>query len=74
LAIASNTVWGHTGQWPSIPWAMGNVEEGVKLRQLEQDSFEVCYSDHQTKLRRLTIKNMDFHAMCKSQLGAMIDS
>lgn len=74
LAIASNTVWGHTGTWPEIPWAMTNVEEGVKLNQLDHDEFQVHYVDQQNKLKRFNISGMDFHAMCKQQLGELVDS
>jgi hypothetical protein len=72
LAIASNTVFGHTGHWPSIPWSMPNVEDKVKLNQLDNSDFEVKYFDQQTKLRKIILKNMDFHAMDKIQLGAII--
>lgn len=74
LAIASNTVWGHTGAWPEIPWRMANADGGVKLDQLDHDDFQLRYADQQSKLRRLDIKGMDFHAMCKQQLGELVDS
>ena len=74
LAIASNTVWGHTGKWPSIPWSMANVEEGIELTQINDTVFKLQYPDQQTKIRTISIRDMDFHAMCKHQLGAIIGS
>jgi hypothetical protein len=73
LAIASNTIWGHIGKWPSVPWSMTNVEPGVELTQLDNTVFKIQYPDQRTKLRTIIIQDMDFHAMCKHQLGAIID-
>jgi len=74
LAIASNTVMGHTGHWPQVPWGMANLETGCDLRQLDPDSFEIGYLDQQQKSRRITIRGMDFHAMNKKPLEALIET
>jgi hypothetical protein len=74
LAIASNTVWGHIGEWPSIPWTMSNVHEGVDLSQIDADEFTLRYIDQQTRPKTFNIKNMDFHAMCKQSLGEIVGS
>ena len=72
LAIASNTVMGHTGHWPSLPWNMAMVESDCKLSQIDDDVFEIHYQDQQSKLRKLVLDSVDFHALDKRQLGALI--
>lgn len=74
LAIASNTVMGHQGQWPEIPWSMANVESDCVLSCLDDDVFEVCYRDSKQKLRKSLIAQQDFHAMDKRALEAIIGS
>jgi len=74
LAIASNTVMGHTGSWPSIPWSLATVEDGCKLSQIDQDRFEVRYPDRHQKSKRVLLSDVDFHAMGKTQLGDIVGS
>jgi hypothetical protein len=72
LAIASNTVMGHVGHWPSLPWSMATVEADCKLSQIDHDRFEIHYQDQQNKLRKNILHGVDFHAMHKRQLGDII--
>ena len=74
LAIASNTVMGHTGHWPAIPWSMINVEADCLLQQIDQDEFSISFLNQQTQPRCLTMQGQDFHAMGKQQLGGLIGS
>jgi hypothetical protein len=72
LAIASNTVMGHIGRWPEIPWSMATVEEDCDLVALDRDTFEIVFKNQSQKVRRLLLKGQDFHAMGKQKLGKLI--
>jgi hypothetical protein len=74
LAIASNTVYGHIGKWPTIPWTMANLESDCELEQLDLDVFDIRYADQTNRIRRCRIASQDFHAMGKTQLGAIVGS
>ncbi len=74
LAIASNTVMGHTGIWPSVPWRMANVDLDCAIHALDQQRFEIQYQDQSGRQRRTLINQQDFHVMNKTQLGALVAS
>lgn len=74
LAIASNTVTGHLGSWPEIPWQMTTVAEDCDLEMIDQDTFLIKYLDSQNRPRKARLHQQDFHAMNKQQLGAIIGS
>jgi len=71
LAIALNTVYGHQGTWPEIPWRLATIEPQHRLTQLDTDSFRVDYV-LDGKPRWISLQNMDFHAMGKSYLGDIV--
>lgn len=72
LAIASNSVLGHLGHWPSIPWSMPTVESSCELSQQEADRFKIQYLDQQQRSRTIDLAGTDFHAMGKQQLSDII--
>jgi hypothetical protein len=74
LSIALNTLHGHQGRWPAIPWKMASLDPEHKLTQLDQDRFEVIYSKPDGRRSRIMIDGQDFHAMCKRDLGAIVDA
>jgi hypothetical protein len=74
LAIASNTVFGHVGYWPNIPWAMAMVDKDCEISQIDNGHFEIKYLDKHQKPKKTQIKNQDFHVMGKRQLGEIIGS
>jgi hypothetical protein len=71
LSIALNTLNGHTQQIKSIPWAMPSLTLEHKLSKVDTDVYRVDYMKNSTS-RYVTI-NTDFHAMCKQQLGGVIE-
>jgi hypothetical protein len=74
LSIALNTLHGHQGSWPAVPWALASVVPEHQLEQLECDRFRITYTTSDNKLRHVTIANQDFHAMGKRHLGDIIAS
>jgi hypothetical protein len=74
LSIALNTLHGHQGSWPAVPWALASVVPEHQLEQLERDRFRITYTTSDNKLRHVTISNQDFHAMGKRHLGDIIAS
>jgi hypothetical protein len=73
LSIAANIVEGHTLSTPAIPWSLATVTPETKLSCLDQDTYRLDYQNLEQKPKWITIKQ-DFHAMCKSDLGAIIAS
>jgi hypothetical protein len=73
VAIACNTIMGHLGHWPAIPWPLANIESDCELNQLGPDSFSVGYHDQQGRSKHLILTGQDFHAMDKLCLGALSD-
>lgn len=65
LSIALNTVMGHTGKWPTIPWTLATVDDDVDLAQINQDEFEIAYNDSHNRPCKISITRQDFHAMGK---------
>lgn len=74
LSIALNTLHGHQGRWPSVPWAMASVVPEHTLQQIDEDQFRVTYTTSDSKLRHVVIAGQDFHAMGKRHLGDIIAS
>jgi len=71
LSIALGIVSGHTLNVNNIPWGLASIIAGNNLKQLGPDHFQIEYHD-QDKLKTIDWKNMDFHAMCKKQLGDIV--
>ena len=72
LSIALGTVNGHTTKHNSIPWDLASLTPEHKLTQLGQDHYRVDFVNSNMKPRWIELKNQDFHAMCKQQLGAIV--
>lgn len=72
LAVALNTVNGHLGRWPSIPWAMAAVEPQHSITQIDIDSFRVDFLDQKQKPKHTVISKQDVHAMCKQSLLRLV--
>jgi hypothetical protein len=74
LSIALNTLHGHQGSWPSVPWRLASIVPEHSLEQLDHDRFRVTYTTNDSKLRHIIITGQDFHAMGKQHLGDIIAS
>lgn len=74
LSIALNTLHGHQGHWPSVPWKLASVVPEHSLEQLDTDRFRVTYQTINAKSRHVEIAGQDFHAMGKRHLGDIIAS
>ena len=72
LSIALNTLYGHQGRWPSIPWQLASLVPEHRLTQLDDDKFQITYSTSDNKQRYIMIAGQDFHAMGKQHLGDII--
>jgi hypothetical protein len=73
LAIAANTINGHTLKWKTIPWSLVSVAHQHELKQLDVDQYRVEFNTQDNK-RKYIMLNHDFHAMGKGQLGEIIAS
>ena len=71
LSIALGIESGHTLNVNNIPWNLASIISSYNLTQLDQDHFKIEYFD-QDKLKTIDWQNMDFHAMCKRQLGDIV--
>jgi hypothetical protein len=74
LSIALNTLHGHQGSWPSVPWPMATVVPEHRLECVNDNTFRVGYKTSEGKPRHMTIAAQDFHAMGKRHLGDIIAS
>lgn len=72
FAIAANLISGQLLQWPSVPWRLASVVPEHSIRQLDRDCFSVHYQTANAKPRRIKLDGVDFHAMGKRDLGAII--
>lgn len=74
LSIALNTLHGHQGRWPSVPWQLASVVPDHTLSQIDEDTFKVAYTTSDNRLRHVVINGQDFHAMGKQHLGEIVAS
>jgi hypothetical protein len=74
LSIALGIVNGHTLNYPGIPWSLASLTPVEKLTQTGQDQYRVEFITPDQKLRWISIKNQDFHAMGKQHLEAIVAS
>lgn len=72
LSIALGVVNGHTLNHADIPWQLASLTPEHKLKQLEQDCYRVEFLTPLQQPRWIDLKNQDFHAMGKQQLGEII--
>jgi hypothetical protein len=74
LSIALGIVSGQTLKVDTIPWAMPSIVPESKLT-LENDTFwNIEYEDAQGKCKTVSIVGLDFHAMGKQDLGAIVET
>ena len=74
LSIALGVVNGHTLNHNGIPWQLASLMPEHKLTQLDTDEYRVDFITSNNKPQWITIKNQDFHAMGKQQLGEIVAS
>lgn len=74
LSIALNLESGHTLESTDIPWSLASVIPEHVIEQTDLDNYTVKYYDTEKKFRRVELRNQDFHAMGKQQLGAIVES
>lgn len=71
LSIAQTIVTGHTLKTNDIRWPLITIMPEHRLKQIEPDGYQVTWqlSD---RTWRLPLHGIDFHAMGKAQLGAIV--
>ena len=74
LSIALGIVSGHTLQVSTIPWPMANVLPEDRLTCTDDRYWTVQYSDSHNQRRTMSFFDMDFHAMGKQDLGAIVET
>jgi hypothetical protein len=52
--------------------SMVNVMPELRLTCVEQDHYEVEYTNANGQLKNMSWKGMDFHAMCKKHLEVIV--
>lgn len=72
LSIALGMVNGHTQNHTGIPWRLASVTPEHKLQHIGQDQYRVDFVNQQQQPRWIQLKNQDFHAMGKRNLGDII--
>jgi hypothetical protein len=72
LSIALGLVAGAEQSVHEIFWPMLNVMPDQGLTCVEQDHYEVTYTNSEGRLKTLSWAGLDFHAMCKKHLEAIV--
>lgn len=72
LSIAIAIESGHTLRGNDIPWPLAAVLSDHKLTRTDTDTFRVDYQDHTQRRRYMNLHEVDFHALNKRDLGAII--
>ena len=72
LSIALGLVAGATQSVHAISWSMMNVMPEHQLTCVELDYYELEYASTEGKSKTMSWKGMDFHAMCKQHLEAIV--
>ena len=72
LSIALGIVNGHQPRTDFVPWALATVMPQDALTMVDQDVFDVAYTDTRGKTFYHRFGNQDFHAMGKSHLEKLI--
>jgi hypothetical protein len=72
LTIALGMVNGHVLNHVAIPWDLASLTAGPTLTQTGQDHYKIDYFTADKKHRWINLANQDFHAMGKTQLGALV--
>jgi hypothetical protein len=74
LTIALGTVNGHILNHAAIPWSLASLTPEHQLSQIDKDSFRVDFVIEDNKTRWIELREQDFHAMGKKNLGAIVAS
>jgi hypothetical protein len=74
LSIAIGLVAGAEQSVHALQWPMINVmpEHQLTCVDLDQDYYEVEYTNSEDKLKTMSWKGIDFHAMCKRHLEVIV--
>lgn len=72
LAISLGIVHGHWPRRDYLPFSLATVLPSHGLDQIQPDQFRVEWRDQQQRSRWIDVKHIDFHAMCKGQLGTIV--
>ena len=72
LSIALSVVSGHTLNVPAIAGSLPTVMVQHKLSQIDADEYRVDYTGPDKRNRYIQYRDIDFHAMCKGHLGAIV--
>ena len=74
LSIALGIVSGHTLQVDAIPWPMASALPNATVEQKAEDSYYISYVNSENQRRSFLFGGLDFHAMGKQQLEAIVAS
>ena len=74
LSIALGIVSGQTLKVDAIPWGMPSVVPENKLTLDNETFWNIEYDDAQGKCKTVSIVGLDFHAMGKRDLGAIVET
>jgi len=72
LSIALSLVAGAEQSVHTIFWPMLNVMPEHRLTCVEQDHYEIEYTNAEGRLKTMSWAGLDFHAMCKKHLEAIV--
>ena len=72
LSIALGLVAGAEQSVHTIFWPMLNVLPEHRLTCVEQDHYEIEYTNTEGRLKTMSWQGLDFHAMCKKHLEAIV--
>ena len=74
LSIAIGIVSGHTGKVDQIPWPLLSVLPDTMLSKIDDNMYQINYTDSGNNPRWSTWQGTDFHAMGKQDLEKIIAS
>lgn len=74
LSMALMFVNGHSIDAKTIPGNLLSVMPDHRLSQIGPDGYDIQYTDAHNNPRRTRLEGVDFHAMCKSDLGKIIET
>ena len=74
LSIALGIVNGHTLNHDGIPWALASLTPEHQLTQIDIDEYRIDFINREQTARWIKLRNQDFHAMGKQQLGEIVAS
>ena len=57
-----------------IPWALASLTPEHQLTQIDIDEYRIDFINREQTARWIKLRNQDFHAMGKQQLGEIVAS